>query len=101
MAITLTESAQDRVKEYLGKRGAGVGLRLGIKKTGCSGFAYVINFADEVQAEDVVFDDSGVKVVVDPEALEYIDGRSVIEPEVTGLSLERRNALAHSMPSMR
>jgi len=77
MAITLTTSAVNRVRDYLDKRGSGIGLRLGIKKTGCSGFAYVINYADEVQPGDVVFDASGVSVVVDAEALEYIDGTEV------------------------
>jgi iron-sulfur cluster assembly protein len=77
MAITLTDSAADRVRNYLEQRGSGIGLRLGIKKTGCSGFAYVINYADEVQADDVIFEDGGVTVVVDPDALEYIDGTQV------------------------
>ncbi|MDP7041074.1 MAG: iron-sulfur cluster assembly accessory protein, partial [Gammaproteobacteria bacterium] len=77
MAITLTDSAAERVRSYLEKRGSGVGLRLGIKKTGCSGFAYVINYADEVGPEDIVFEDSGVAVVVDPESLELIDGTEV------------------------
>ena len=77
MAITLTASAADRVRNYLEQRGNGIGLRLGIKKTGCSGFAYVINYADEVQPDDVVFEDNGVTVVVDPAALEYIDGTQV------------------------
>ena len=77
MAITLTESAADRVRNYLQERGSGVGLRLGIKKAGCSGFAYVINYADEIQPDDVVFEDGGVTVVVDPDALEYIDGTQV------------------------
>lgn len=77
MAITLTKSAVSRVRDYLDKRGAGVGLRLGIKKTGCSGFAYVINYADKIEPDDVVFEDDGVAVVVDPEALKYIDGTEV------------------------
>jgi iron-sulfur cluster assembly protein len=54
-----------------------VGLRLGIKKTGCSGFAYVVNYADRVGSEDVVFEDRGVKVIVDTESLRYIDGTVV------------------------
>jgi len=77
MAITLTESAAERVRNYLQERGSGIGLRLGIKKTGCSGFAYVINYADQVQPDDVVFEDGGITVVVDPDALEYIDGTQV------------------------
>lgn len=77
MAISLTESAANRVRSFIESRGHGVGLRLGIKKTGCSGFAYVVNYAEKVGNNDVVFEDRGVKVVVDPESLRYIDGTVV------------------------
>ena len=77
MAITLTESAADRVRNHLEVRGSGIGLRLGIKKTGCSGFAYVVNYADEIADDDVVFEDAGVKVLVDPDALKLIDGTQI------------------------
>ena len=77
MAISLTDSAADRVRTHLQKRGAGVGLRLGIKKTGCSGYAYVVNYAEEVNPGDVVFEDGGVKVIVDAESLPYVDGTEV------------------------
>jgi iron-sulfur cluster assembly protein len=77
MAITLTESAAQRVQSYLDERGTGVGLRLGVKKTGCSGFAYVVNYADEVGEDDVVFENAGVTVLVDREALELIDGTQI------------------------
>jgi iron-sulfur cluster assembly protein len=77
MAITLTDNAAERVRTYLAKRGAGIGLRLGIKKTGCSGYSYTVNYAEEVGAEDVVFDTDGVKVVVDRQSLELIDGTEV------------------------
>ena len=77
MAILLTESAANRVRTHLEKRGAGVGLRVGIKKTGCSGFAYVVNYADEIQPQDAVFEASGVKVVVDTASLPLIDGTVV------------------------
>lgn len=77
MAISLTNSAAERVRSYLDKRGGGVGLRLGITETGCSGYSYVINYADEVADSDVVFEDKGVKVVVDPAALQLIDGTEV------------------------
>lgn len=77
MAISLTESAAERVLKYLGARGAGVGLRLGITKTGCSGYSYVINYAEEIGQEDVIFEDRGVKIVVDPDALQLIDGTEV------------------------
>jgi iron-sulfur cluster assembly protein len=77
MAISLTESAAHRVKTFLATRGHGVGLRLGVRKTGCSGFAYVVNYADEVHDGDLVFEDRGVKVCVDPESLPLIDGTIV------------------------
>jgi iron-sulfur cluster assembly protein len=62
---------------FLARRGHGVGLRVGVTKTGCSGFAYVINYADDVLQNDVVFEDQGVKVIVDRESLGYIDGTQV------------------------
>ncbi len=74
MAITLTDRAADRVKRFLEGRGKGVGLRLGVRTTGCSGFAYVLEFADEVAASDTVFEDRGVKVLVDPKSLVFLDG---------------------------
>ena len=77
MAISLTDAAAKRVRSYLDKRGAGIGLRLGVTATGCSGYSYVINYADDVEAEDVVFEDKGITVVVDPEALPLIDGTEV------------------------
>ncbi len=77
MAISLTDSAAERVLSYLHKRGSGVGLRLGVTQTGCSGYSYVINYADEIDDSDVVFEDKGVTVVVDPEALQLIDGTEV------------------------
>ena len=77
MAITLTESAAERVRNCLAERGSGVGLRLGITKTGCSGFAYVVNYADSIEPEDTVFDDAGVAVIVDQSVLEMIDGTEI------------------------
>ena len=77
MAISLTEAAAQRVSTYLEKRGAGVGLRVGVKATGCSGYSYVINYADSVDGDDIVFEDRGVKIVVDEEALKLIDGTEV------------------------
>jgi iron-sulfur cluster assembly protein len=77
MAISLTESAAERVQKYLVARGEGVGLRLGITKTGCSGYSYVINYADDIAESDIVFEDKGVKVIIDPEALALIDGTVV------------------------
>ncbi|MDE2294260.1 MAG: iron-sulfur cluster assembly accessory protein [Gammaproteobacteria bacterium] len=77
MAIVLTEAAAERVRTHLAKRGSGVGLRLGVKKTGCSGFAYVVNYADAIGADDTVFDADGVTVVVDRASLPMIDGTVV------------------------
>ena len=77
MTVSLTQSAADRVRSFLEGRGRGVGLRLGVKKTGCSGFAYVVNYADEVGAADVVFEDHGVRVIVDADSLRYVDGTEI------------------------
>ena len=77
MSISLTSAAADRVRSFLGRRGHGVGLRLSVKKTGCSGFAYVVNYADDIAADDAVFEDHGVKVIVDKDSLGFIDGTEV------------------------
>jgi iron-sulfur cluster assembly protein len=77
MSISLTESAATRIRTFLASRGHGLGLRLGVRKTGCSGFAYVVNYADAQQADDVVFEDRGVRVFVDPSSLKLIDGTVV------------------------
>jgi len=74
MAITLTETAANRVEKFLANRGKGVGLRLGAKTTGCSGMAYTLEFVDELMPEDVTFESHGIKVIVDPKSLVYIDG---------------------------
>ena len=74
MAITVTDNAAQRIRTFLEKRGKGVGLRLGVKTTGCSGLAYVLEFADDTQPEDQVFESRGVKIIVDPKSLVYIDG---------------------------
>ena len=77
MAITLTPAAADRVRHFLSERGRGIGLRLAVRKTGCSGFAYVVNYADAIGPEDRVFDSQGVQVLVDPASLSLIDGTEV------------------------
>jgi iron-sulfur cluster assembly protein len=77
MAVSLTDSARERVSSFLRTRGHGIGLRLGVKKTGCSGFAYVVNYADDIATGDVVFEQDGVKVIVDPESLRMIDGTEI------------------------
>ncbi len=74
MAVTLTDAAARHVSRYLTRRGKGVGVRLGVKTTGCSGLAYQIEYVDEPMPEDVVFEDRGVKVLVDPKSMAYIDG---------------------------
>ena len=74
MASTLTEPAAERVKSFLENRGKGVGLRLGVKTMGCSGMGYVLEFVDEINDDDEVFEDHGVKVIVDKKSLVYIDG---------------------------
>jgi iron-sulfur cluster assembly protein len=74
MAITLTDAAADRVKSFLEKRGKGLGLRLGVRTSGCSGMAYVLEFVDELHEGDLVFEDHGVKVIVDPKSMVYMDG---------------------------
>lgn len=77
MAITLTESAAKHVNNYLQKRGKGIGLRLGVKTSGCSGLAYVLEFADAAEENDLVYEDKGLKVVIDPKSLVYLDGTEV------------------------
>jgi iron-sulfur cluster assembly protein len=74
MPVTLTERAAKRVSTFIAKRGKGVGLRLGVRTSGCSGLAYKLEYADAVNPEDVLFESNGVKVVVDPKSLPYIDG---------------------------
>ena len=73
----MTESAATRVNKFIANRGKGLGLRLGVKTNGCSGMAYVMEFVDDLQAEDTVFESLGVKVIVDPKALVYLDGTEV------------------------
>ena len=74
MAVTLTEAAARHVNRYLTKRGHGLGVRLGVKTTGCSGLAYKLEYVDDPTEGDVTFEDHGVKVMIDPKSLAYIDG---------------------------
>jgi len=74
MAISLTAKAADHVQNFLQKRGKGIGLRVGVRTTGCSGLAYKLEFVDAPQPEDLEFESHGVKVLVDPKSLQYIDG---------------------------
>ena len=74
MSISLTESAARHVSNYLAKRGKGIGLRLGVRTTGCSGMAYKLEFADAANPEDQEFESRGVKVLIDPKSLIYLAG---------------------------
>jgi len=74
MAVTITEAAAKHIQKFLANRGKGVGIRLGVKPSGCSGMSYVLEFVDETQAEDQVFEGHGVKVIVDPKSMLYLDG---------------------------
>ena len=77
MAIQLTESAAKQIRTQLAKRGHGIGLRVGVKKVGCSGFAYTYDYADEVRTGDSVFDAHDAKLVIDAESLTFIDGSTL------------------------
>ncbi|MCR2746508.1 iron-sulfur cluster assembly protein IscA [Limnobacter parvus] len=74
MAITLTERAADHISKFLTKRGKGIGLRIGVRTTGCSGMAYKLEFVDAVTDEDNVFEAHGVKLFVDPKSMPYLEG---------------------------
>ena len=74
MSVTLTEAAAKHVQKYLARRGKGVGLRFGVKTSGCSGMAYKLEFADQVEPDDKVWESFGVKVLVDEKSLPYLDG---------------------------
>jgi iron-sulfur cluster assembly protein len=84
MSIQLTDNAAQRVKHFLEKE-SGVALRLGVRKTGCSGWAYEVSIASELGSDDQVFEDKGVRIVVDNESLPYLQG-SKIDFTVSGLN---------------
>ena len=77
MAIALTENAARQIRKALEKRGKGLGLRLGVRKVGCSGLAYTFDYADEVGTGDALFESHDARVVVDQEALQYLDGSTL------------------------
>lgn len=77
MAITLTESAARHISRFLEQRGSGIGLKVGVRTTGCSGMAYKLEYADAADPSDVSFESRGVRVFVDPQSLSYIDGTEV------------------------
>ena len=74
MGVTLSEKAAKHVANYISKRGRGVGLRLGVRTSGCSGMAYKLEFADELAPDDLIFESHGVKVLIDPKSLAYLEG---------------------------
>lgn len=74
MALSMTKTAATHIQKSLTQRGKGVGLRLGVKTNGCSGMAYLLEFADKIEEEDQVFESQGIKIIVDPKSLIYIDG---------------------------
>ncbi|SAI42215.1 iron-sulfur cluster assembly protein [Bordetella ansorpii] len=74
MAVTLTQQAANHISRYLTKRGKGIGLRLGVRTTGCSGMAYKLEYVDEADTADQMFESFGVKVFIDPKSLSYLDG---------------------------
>jgi iron-sulfur cluster assembly protein len=74
MTVSITEAAAEHVQRHLANRGSGYGIRVGVRTSGCSGMAYVLEFVDDVEAEDQVFEEHGVKVVIDPKSMAYLDG---------------------------
>jgi iron-sulfur cluster assembly protein len=74
MGITLSEAAARHVANFIAKRGKGIGIRLGVKTSGCSGMAYKLEFADNSEPDDIIFDTQGLKVLIDPKSLPYLDG---------------------------
>ena len=83
MAISLTHSAAERIRNFIDKDG-GLGLRLGVKKTGCSGWAYTVELADDIRTDDTVFEQDNVKIVITYDSLSFLDG-SVIDFAAEGL----------------
>ncbi|MBW8192736.1 iron-sulfur cluster assembly protein IscA [Neiella marina] len=74
MAVTMTDAAAERVSAFLANRGKGVGLRLGVRTTGCSGLAYVLEFVDDLEDGDEVFETRGLKIIIDGKSLVYLNG---------------------------
>lgn len=85
MGISMTETAAGRVRDFLANRGKGEGIRLGVKTSGCSGMAYVIEFVDEIEVTDEVFEEHGVKLIVDQKSMVYLDG-TVVDYSKEGLN---------------
>jgi len=98
MSITLSSRAAQRVQQFIDKRGKGVGLRLSVRTSGCSGMAYTLEFADEAQPDELLFESNGVTVLIDPKSLAYLDGTEldfVREGLNEGFKFNNPNAKAH------
>lgn len=96
--ITLTEAAANHIKQYLIKRGKGIGIRLGVVTSGCSGMSYKLEFADNIRDDDLVYEDFGIKLITDPKSLPYIDGIQldfVREGLQTGFKFNNPNETGH------
>src|SRR5690625_7204413 len=89
MSIQLTDKAAAHIQNHLQKRGSGVGMRLGVRMTGCSGLAYEVDYVDEYNQEDHVFEDHGIKVFVDPKSLTFVEG-TLIDYAKEGMCLDHR-----------
>jgi len=74
MALSVTNNAAIRIKDFIDKRGRGIGLRIGIKTTGCSGLAYKLEFVDKINDDDLIFVSCDIQLIVDKKSLQYIDG---------------------------
>ncbi len=85
MSITMTPAAADHVRKHIANRGKGLGLRVGVRTSGCSGMAYVLDFADELNSDDQVFEELGVKLIIDHDSLQYLDG-TVVDYTKEGLN---------------
>ena len=97
MAINMTDKAAYYVNDQITERGYGLGIRIGVKPSGCTGLSYILEFVDQVSPEDLVFEDSGVKMFVDPKSLAYLDGSEldfVREGLNTGLEFRNPNVSA-------
>ncbi len=74
MNISMSEAARAHIGRHLVNRGSGIGIRVGVKTTGCSGLSYVLEFVDELNEEDLVFEQGGFSVIIDPKSMVYLDG---------------------------
>ena len=95
MAITVTEAAARHIQGQLSRRGKGLGIRLGVRTSGCSGMAYVVEFVDETDSSDLIFEEHSVKVFIDPKSMVYLDGTEldfVREGLNAGLQFNNPNA---------